>query len=280
MPLDLLVTITAVAVAVAVAIAALVFGQWTERKTSKSAHDHSAKWVPARVGDHNNRSAFLLTRALLVLLVAAPTAIAGLSIETLFTEHSLSPVTVTETTLAVAATALSLVFARRTWKEGREWDVRPYWVADRPAVRFETAAGHYIKFERYDNGVSANWSTMDGPQVLLSIPLRGKAPIAQFWTSEAESKERKLSEIASDLLLSRSGIIRAWVETDRELIVWRLADAGSAGTAQLGVLMRSWNPSRVAELVGASATGPVQSTVGERLEGARAWIDDSESLPG
>ena len=50
MPLDLLVTITAVAVAVAVAvaIAALVFGQWTERKTSKSAHDHSAKWMPTK----------------------------------------------------------------------------------------------------------------------------------------------------------------------------------------------------------------------------------------
>jgi hypothetical protein len=217
-----------------------------------------------------------MTRVLSPILVGAPAALAGLSIETLVTEHSVSPVAVAELGLATVATALSLVFARRAWQEGRKWDVWPYWVAARPAVRFETATGgHYIKFESYDDGVSANWSTSDGPEVLLSIPLSGKGSVAQFWTSEAESKERELSELAPDLLRHQSGIIRAWVETDRELIVWRLADAESAGIAQLGILMRSWNPKRVAELVSASATEPVQSTVDERLEGARAWIAHS-----
>ena len=102
-------------------------------------------------------------------------------------------------------------------------------------MRFETAAGDYIKFERYDDGVSANWSTMDGPQVLLSIPIKGDRPVGQFWTTEDESKECPLPKLASDLRENQSDIIRAWVETDYELIVWRLAGAGATTTAQLGV---------------------------------------------
>lgn len=173
------------------------------------------------------------------------------------------------------------VLQKPTWSASRSlpwsarnlaWSTNTYRVADRPAVRFETVSGHYIKFERYDDGVSANWSTADGPEVLLSIPLLGKTSAAQFWTSDSESEECPLPELAPDLLERRSNVIRAWVETDRELIVWRLADTGSAGVAQLGVLMRSWNPERVEELVSASATRPVKNAINERLEDARTWV--------
>ena len=81
-----------------------------------------------------------------------------------------------------------------------------------------------------------------------------------------------LPKLASDLRENQSDIIRAWVETDYELIVWRLAGAGATTTAQLGVLMRQWDPERVEQLVGASATMPVQNAVGERLEDAHVWV--------
>jgi hypothetical protein len=172
--------------------------------------------------------------------------------------------------LITAGFAAALDF--RVRRKGPAWKVRRYRVADRPAIRYESKKGHYIKFERYEDGVSANWSTVDGPQVLLSIPLQGAAPVGQFWTSEAESDQCRLTELAPDLLRNKSDVIRAWVETDRELIVWRLADPRSAGIAQLGVLMRSWNPRRVQELVGASATKPIKGTVSNRLKAANSLM--------
>jgi hypothetical protein len=141
-------------------------------------------------------------------------------------------------------------------------------------VRYQTAEGDYIKFERYQDGVSANWSTGDGPAVLLSVPLVGESPRAQFWTVDNESEELGLSTIAPDLRRRESEIIRAWVETDHELILWRLGDPDSAGIAQLGVLMRSWSWKRVAQLVGISATAAVQNELDERLQAASEWIDE------
>jgi hypothetical protein len=87
-----------------------------------------------------------------------------------------------------------------------------------------------------------------------------------------------LPQLAFDLQENQADIIRAWVETEHELIVWRLADPGAAGIAQLGVLMRQWDPRRVTQLVGASATAPVQNVVGERLEDAYAWVTHKESF--
>ena len=171
--------------------------------------------------------------------------------------------------VGLATLIVSYVWNRR---DGLWWAVRRYRVADRAAVRYESVRGHYIKFERYDDGVSANWSTGDGPQVLLSIPLRGDAPVGQFWASVDESDQCDLTQLAPDLLRNQSDVIRAWVETDRELIVWRLADPESAGIAQLGVLMHSWNPRRVKELVGASATKPVQGAVNGQLSDAGALM--------
>lgn len=176
---------------------------------------------------------------------------------------------VTDAIAAISLVAALGPFVLERW-ERLSWDARPYRVADRPAVRYETRRGHYIKFERYDDGISANWSTVDGPQVLLSIPLRGHA-VGQFWTSEAESDPCSLTQLAPDLRRNKSDVIRAWVETDRELIVWRLADPGAAGIAQLGVLMRSWSPARVKELVSASATKPVQGEVSK-------WLEDAGTL--
>jgi hypothetical protein len=175
------------------------------------------------------------------------------------------------------------VVSREPWRwesipREQGWDAKPYRVANRPAVRYENA-GHYIKFEVYDDSVSANWSTISGPQVLLSIPLYGEAATAQFWTSDTESGEHPLGELAYDILQAQSNIIRAWVETEHELIVWRLGDTSATGVAQLGVLMRFWNPRRVEELVNASATTPVQSTIGERIEAANELLALSPDLP-
>lgn len=211
-------------------------------------------------------------RALAAGLVVVPASLTGLGIEALVSGHQ--PIAIAETTLATVALGLGLVVGERFWQASRAWGVRTYWVSGRPAVRYETAAGDYIKFEGYHDGVSANWSTSDGPEVLLSIPLnREPPPRAQFWTSETESEELKLSILAPDLERHRSEVIRAWVETDDELVVWRLADAEAAGIAQLGVLMRSWNPERVRELVKTSATEAVQSALDERLKAAREWVD-------
>lgn len=234
--------------------------------------------IDRRVPTHRSKATTLTMRSLVAFLVFVSAAAAGLSIDTLVTEHIQSSIDLATATSATAVAVASAVFAVLTLKAGREWDIKAYWVAGRPAVRYESKGGDYIKFERYDDGVSANWSTADGPQVLLSIPLKGKTPVGQFWTSGAESAERPLSKLGPDLLLSQPDIIRAWVETENELIVWRLADPGAAGIAQLGVLMRDWNPGRVEELVTASATGPVQSTVVERLQDAYAWVTHKEPL--
>lgn len=228
---------------------------------------------------HPGRSATWKMRAFAALGVAVPTVVAGLTNYSLIAEHNKSSLDIADATLAtIVAAASVVVLTEWIWKKGRVWSVKPYWVAGRPAVRYETAAGDYIKFERYDEGVSANWSTIDGPQVLLSIPINGDRPLGQFWTSKDESGECPLPELALDLPQHKSEIIRAWVETDNELIVWRLADPGAAGIAQLGVLMRQWDPKRVAQLVGASATTPVQNAVGERLKDAYAWVTHKESL--
>lgn len=231
-----------------------------------------------RVTTHPSKSTTLMPRTLVAFLVLVSTAAAGLSIDTLVTEHFQSSIDLATATSATAVAIASAVFAVLTLKQSREWDIKPYWVAGRPAVRYESKGGDYIKFERYDDGVSANWSTADGPQVLLSIPLKGETPVGQFWTSGTESAECPLSKLGPDLLLSQPDIIRAWVETESELIVWRLADPGTAGIAQLGVLMRDWSPERVEELVTASATGPVQSAVVERLQDAHALVTHKERL--
>lgn len=229
-----------------------------------------------RVPDHRRQQAPLLRRGLSAVLVSAPAAFTALSIDTLASQHGLSSVAVAEVALGAVATVSGAILAKRVWDEDRTWIAKPYLVADRPAVRYETAAGDYMKFERYHDGVSANWSTADGPHILMSIPFRTKEqPVAQFWTSDSESEKCGLSDLAPELLRNQTDVIRAWVETDSELIVWRLADAGAAGIAQLGVLMRSWDPRRVLELVGASATKPVQNTASERLEGAQNWMDSS-----
>jgi len=229
--------------------------------------------LPVRPAErhHHKPVALMMKRALPTVLVTAPTALIGLSVNTLVTEHGLSSAVVAEVTLATLATASGVIAGKWLWNDSTAWSVKPYRVANRPAVRFENAAGDYMKFERYNDGVSANWSTADGPHVLLLLPLKGSSAVGQFWTTKNESEERELSDLAVDLLRNESDVIRAWVETDRELIVWRRGDAGSAGIAQLGVLMRSWSPLRVMELVRASATKPVQKTVMERLDGAEEW---------
>lgn len=176
------------------------------------------------------------------------------------------PPPVYETAPEIAAAVLTGVAAWRLGaRSAQAWDKMPYRVADVPAVRYENKKGHYIKFERYDDGVSANWSTADGPQVLLSVPLRSGIPVGQFWTSEIESDECSLWKLAPDLLQNKSNVIRAWVETNNELIVWRLGDPDSAGVGQLGVLMRAWSPQRVEELVSASATKRVKEAVSKQV---------------
>jgi hypothetical protein len=221
-----------------------------------------------------DRSTFAPTtsRVLATALVTVPASLLGLGIEGLVSGHQ--PTAIAETTLATAALGLGLVVGERFWQASRAWGVKTYWVSGRPAVRYESAAGDYIKFEGYHDGVSANWSTDDGPEVLIKIPLKSDPPPrAQFWTSEIESEEVRLSTLAPDIQRRRSEGIRAWVETDDELVVWRLADAEAAGIAQLGVLMRSWNPERVRELVNASATKAVQSTLDKWFKAASEWVD-------
>ena len=217
--------------------------------------------------------AFARWRAVAYALVVTSVTLTGLAVGTLVGNYNLPAVV--ETLLAATATGLSLAIGTRSWRASRAWAVESYLVSGFPAVRYQTAAGDYIKFERYDDGVSANWSTDDGPAVLLSIPLAGQALHAQFWTSEYESDELALAQLAADLQRRQSEVIRAWVETDRELVLWRVADTDAAGIAQLGVLMHSWNPQRVAELVKASATAAVQNSLGDRLRAAREWVDSA-----
>jgi hypothetical protein len=230
-----------------------------------------------RVPPRPARSAPPLSGALTSALVVVSASLTGAEIETLVT-HAHRPEAVVETALSTVVMALVLIVAGWSRRARRAWDTRSYQVADRPAVRYETAAGDYIKFERYTEGVSANWTTVDGPEVLLSIPLRSGAARAQFWTSESESEELDLFELEPELRRRKSDVIRAWVETEGELVVWRLGDTKAAGIAQLGVLMQSWDPNRVADLVHASATKAVRSGVVERLEGAREWVS-SEPEP-
>jgi hypothetical protein len=225
-----------------------------------------------RVPSRPAKSAPLLSGALTSSLVLVSAGLTGAEIETLVTDAH-RPEVLVETALSAVVMALGLILAGRAWRARRAWETRPYRVADRPAVRYETAAGDYIKFERYTEGVSANWTTIDGPEVLLSLPLRSRAwARAQFWTSESDSGELDLIQLEPELRRRKSDVIRAWIETEGELVVWRRGDTEAAGIAQLGVLMHSWDPNRVEELVRASATKAVRGAVVERLEGAREWV--------
>ena len=121
----------------------------------------------------------------------------------------------------------------------------------------------YLKVERYPDGISLNWTTWSGPEVLKMIDTEDAS--VEVWTATQTSGEQPVAKLAS-LLSATPDAIRVSLESEGVLLVWRITDSTHS---QFGLRLTHLDVDWVRRLLRSSATPSVRKK-------SDAWLRHAE----